>query len=860
MVLFNDICDLLDAIEKIDLASKRAVIPRELVFQKHESIKHWFEKFCEEILLSRGQNNETQASAVLSCLFPELRPDRSTNTKTIQLVNTITRALGFNGTNREAMIMSRVFHQKEELAVVVNEVVGMAEHNTNTNNAVTVEEVNSVITQLASSSKFSSETVQKSNVAEAEQFRRTDILRPIFIRLKSHQIKWLIRILNKNLLPAIIPMDFTLECLHFTLPYLYAFHSNIIIATTFLYKSPYDLFLIQKNIGQSKIKQYKEGILKWLSPTLFIPVRIPSCLKARRLEDVQKACDFDDAHAEIKYDGERMQIHVNVNPFTIRIFSKSGRDSTLDRKGVHKSIVMALTGEHTSLYNIKSSVILEGEMVVFDEKKQKIAEFHRIRDHVTRAGVTIDAPCSISKKYEHLMVVFFDMLYLNGISLLSQPYSARRMLLESIITEVPGYSMLAKSTKICLKNVKDLQETYARVVEDKSEGIVVKRSSATYIGSSMGINGHQWVKLKKDYISGQGDSADFAVVGAAIDVNRSRELKSGVCVYNTFFLGCLLNKEAVLRFSARPQFQVVSTVSFGINEQERLKLQEYIILHGLRIPPGNMDYFIDLGLKNVIEIYFQYPIVFDVYGGSFDRAGQSTTYVLRWPRVSKIQWDRDWRDTISYEELQNFAREAIGVTRTTFNSSNENDDILKTLLQDNDTTGKNDDTTVRSSLCHEDLATYGSSYKILLTIMNRGIIVFSRALNERRLIGDMCKRVMNTVRQPRGLPTEADFEMLGGKECSDDSACIILMVEPRKLLTTKREIERIRNWVSHTWKVSCQHSTPISEDSLISEKRHEGNCSLFIADWHVLRDALTKNEIELSRYILLHDLFSSDMS
>lgn len=41
---------------------------------------------------------------------------------------------------------------------------------------------------------------------------------------------------------------------------------------------------------------------------------------------------------ETKYDGERAQIHVwfdeDGSP-RIRIFSKSGRDSTLDRAGIH---------------------------------------------------------------------------------------------------------------------------------------------------------------------------------------------------------------------------------------------------------------------------------------------------------------------------------------------------------------------------------------------------------------------------------------------------------------------------------------------------------------------------------------------
>lgn len=62
--------------------------------------------------------------------------------------------------------------------------------------------------------------------------------------------------------------------------------------------------------------------------------------------------------AENKYDGERAQIHVMGRE--IKIFSKSKRDSTLDRKGIHDVIFQAL-GD-----NFTGSAILDAEMVAFD--------------------------------------------------------------------------------------------------------------------------------------------------------------------------------------------------------------------------------------------------------------------------------------------------------------------------------------------------------------------------------------------------------------------------------------------------------------------------------------------------------------
>ena len=72
---------------------------------------------------------------------------------------------------------------------------------------------------------------------------------------------------------------------------------------------------------------------------------------------------------ETKYDGERAQIHVQVaedGSSRITIFSKSKRDSTLDRHAVHGIIRAALgLDSGTATGKIKRNVILDAEMVAF---------------------------------------------------------------------------------------------------------------------------------------------------------------------------------------------------------------------------------------------------------------------------------------------------------------------------------------------------------------------------------------------------------------------------------------------------------------------------------------------------------------
>jgi len=81
--------------------------------------------------------------------------------------------------------------------------------------------------------------------------------------------------------------------------------------------------------------------------------------------------------AETKYDGERAQIHVQIsngNP-KITIFSKSGKDSTMDRLGVHGIISEALglgssaADARPCSAKIKKNVVLDAEMIAWDKDR-----------------------------------------------------------------------------------------------------------------------------------------------------------------------------------------------------------------------------------------------------------------------------------------------------------------------------------------------------------------------------------------------------------------------------------------------------------------------------------------------------------
>lgn len=92
---------------------------------------------------------------------------------------------------------------------------------------------------------------------------------------------------------------------------------------------------------------------------------------------------------ERKYDGVYCQIHIDLSKHpNIQIFSKGGKDSTMDRLGVHEALRDALRiGSPKCKFSKRC--ILEGELLVWSDKHGRIMDFHKLRKFISRCGTFI---------------------------------------------------------------------------------------------------------------------------------------------------------------------------------------------------------------------------------------------------------------------------------------------------------------------------------------------------------------------------------------------------------------------------------------------------------------------------------------
>ena len=95
--------------------------------------------------------------------------------------------------------------------------------------------------------------------------------------------------------------------------------------------------------------------------------------------------------------------------------------------------------------------------------------------------------------------MFFDVLFLDSVSLLRHSYSDRRSILESIIQPVHGRALLADRSAIALTDLKnaaaELRVVFARTIADHQEGLVLKSDLGEYNDRHS-----PWVKVRLYYI------------------------------------------------------------------------------------------------------------------------------------------------------------------------------------------------------------------------------------------------------------------------------------------------------------------------------------------------------------------------
>ncbi|KAJ3844586.1 DNA ligase [Lentinula raphanica] len=226
--------------------------------------------------------------------------------------------------------------------------------------------------------------------------------------------------------------------------------------------------------------------------------------------------------AELKYDGQRAQIHTSRESdghIDVRVFSRHLEDMTSKYPDII-GLMQALLAKHTET----QSFILDSEIVAIDRATGSLKSFQALSGRARK-------DVSLEQVEVPVGVFAFDLLYLDGEVLLSRPFRSRRSLLRNRFSSfIPENERLARFQHVescdSEEGQKQLQIFWEKAVSrHDTEGLMIKlldheiRSeesrkkplSAVYDADKRTFS---WMKLKKDYVSGLGDSLDLIPIGA----------------------------------------------------------------------------------------------------------------------------------------------------------------------------------------------------------------------------------------------------------------------------------------------------------------------------------------------------------
>lgn len=234
----------------------------------------------------------------------------------------------------------------------------------------------------------------------------------------------------------------------------------------------------------------KEGLHR-IRFKVFRPVVLMLAQTADNVADVLKEHDGETAF-EYKLDGARVQIHKFGDK--VRIFSRRLTDVTASLPEITDIVRRNVKAHET---------ILEGEVIATDTTGNPVPFQHLMR-RFKRVHAIEDTAEKIPVK-----LYLFDVLYLNGESLVALSYLRRRQILADNAGEIPLTKQL----------ITDKAETAEQFLEEAMdaghEGLMAKKPDSPY---TPGIRGKRWLKIKPVL-----DPLDLVIVSAEYGYGRRHD-------------------------------------------------------------------------------------------------------------------------------------------------------------------------------------------------------------------------------------------------------------------------------------------------------------------------------------------------
>lgn len=370
-----------------------------------------------------------------------------------------------------------------------------------------------------------------------------------------------------------------------------------------------------------------QAVLSSYSVQVGVPVLPALC---QRLNSAQEIIDkLGEVIAEPKYDGLRIQIHFkrdqNHNLDFVKAYSRSLEDCT----HMFPELV-TLTNEVNC-----QSCILDCEAIGFDPATGRLKVFQETITRKRKHEVEAHSQSVPIRFY------VFDVVELNGKSLLNKPLLERKQLLRKLFSvegstnEPLNRGFYFVTPFIQTRDAVQLHEFHEAALADGLEGAVIKQADSQY---QSGRKGWRWVKIKETEGS-QGKLSDtLDVVMMGYYKGRGKRTQFGLGAVLTGVIG------------SSGKIVTIGKIGTGMSEDQLGELKQLGDEHVSAAKPAEYGE-VDKSLQP--DIWLEPSVVIEVAADELTESPvHSAGFAMRFPRLLKIRDDKTWEQATTLAEIQ----------------------------------------------------------------------------------------------------------------------------------------------------------------------------------------------------------------
>ncbi len=339
------------------------------------------------------------------------------------------------------------------------------------------------------------------------------------------------------------------------------------------------------------------------------PIRMMAAQRMPTAEDILEKLGGKCA-LEFKYDGERVQAHIKDKK--VMLYSRNLNDISEMYPDVVEGLKRSL--------KVKEAII-EGEITAWDPEKGKLKPFQILMSRKRKYDIH-----EMVEKIP-VKVFLFDILYLDGNSLLDLSYPKRREYLENIVL---NDKIIVISSREIVTSSEEFEAFFETAIENGCEGVMAKdiRKDTPY---QAGNRGFLWIKHKFDYTTGFADSYDFVIVGGFYGKGR----RSGTI--GTILMAAYNPEEE--------RYETVCKLGSGFSDEDLVRLTEELLKIKVGTKPkdvySNMEPDIWVYPEKVLEIQGADLSTSPVHTCAMNEIKKGNGIAIRFPRFVRFRDDKE---------------------------------------------------------------------------------------------------------------------------------------------------------------------------------------------------------------------------